>query len=183
MFFIKPFFNKEKSPNTRVLSMNENVFSILVLYNATQIESESAVQRIVQLGSKVIICNNSAYDIEINHAACLKIFNFRKNLGIAKAQSIGMEWAFNHGAEFVLQMDQDSEPEPDLLNKLIYCYQELTKHGYKVGLVGVQDFDKNTMEMNKAKVNKGKIILNSNFVSVSSVLSSGSLIPKIVSLK
>jgi len=158
--------------------MKKNVFSVLVLYNASQLESDIAVERIALLGAKVIICNNSTYDITSKNVSCVKVFNFGENLGIAKAQSIGMEWAFKHGAQFVLQMDQDSEPDEDLLYKLLDCYIKLANEGYKVGLVGSQDFDKDTKEINKAKVDKGTAILEPDFISVSSILSSGSLISK-----
>jgi rhamnosyltransferase len=158
--------------------MSENVFSVLVLYNASQSEADLAVQKSVELGTKVVVCNNSTDDIKVNNTGVLKTFNFGDNLGIAKAQSIGMHWAFNKGADFVLQMDQDSEPEFDLLNKLMSCYAQLTANGYNVGLVGAQDFDKDTKEVSLAKINKGKAILEPEYISVSSVISSGSLIPK-----
>jgi len=150
----------------------------LVLYNATQQESNLAVDRVANLGSKVIVCNNSSYDITVDNNECIKIFNFRENLGIAKAQSIGMKWAFNNGALFVLQMDQDSEPDSFLLNELLDCYNKLSYHGHKVGVVGSLDFDKDTKEESKALLDKGQKILEPNFFSVSSILSSGSLISK-----
>ena len=163
--------------------MNEKVFSVLVLYNATQTEAEVAVNRLVELGTQVVVCNNSKYDVEINISDCVKVFNFRENLGIAKAQSLGMDWAFNNGADFVLQMDQDSEPDRNLPSKLLECYHELTQNNYSVGLVGCQDYDKDTLEVNEAKVSKGQSVYCSEYISVSSVLSSGSLIPKEVYLQ
>lgn len=89
-----------------------------------------------------------------------------------------MEWAFNHGADFVLQMDQDSTPHINMVEKLLDCYNQLSNLGYKVGLVGVQDYDKITKEVNKARLKKGTFITG-EYYDVDSTLSSGSLIPKI----
>lgn len=41
-----------------------------------------------------------------------------QNTGIAHAQNIGIEAAFNRGATHVLIMDHDSVPEPDMVNHL-----------------------------------------------------------------
>ncbi|MCV5754707.1 glycosyltransferase, partial [Escherichia coli] len=79
-----------------------------------------------------------------NSSGDVKIFNFNDNLGIAEAQSIGMKWAFENGADFILQMDQDSIPDPKMVEQLLTCYKKLLKQNVNVGLVGSQDFDKVT---------------------------------------
>lgn len=55
----------------------------------------------------VIVCNNSDYDVKFEDEQVMYL-TLGENLGIAKAQSIGMKWAFENGADFVLD-DQDSE--------------------------------------------------------------------------
>ncbi len=42
------------------------------------------------------------------------------------------------------------------VDNLFKCHEELTGRGYKIGLVGPQDFDKETKELNKARLKKGK---------------------------
>jgi rhamnosyltransferase len=125
-----------------------NIHSILVAYNPDLEELNQAVERLKKQTDIVIVCNNSDYDVKFEDEQ-VKIFNFGENLGIAKAQSIGMKWAFENGADFILQMDQDSIPSDDLVKKLLDCYEDLTTKGYKVGLVGPQDYDKDTKELNK----------------------------------
>jgi len=155
----------------------KQIYSILVAYNPQDDELSLAVDRLKLQTDIVVVCNNSDYDVEFEDEK-VKVFNFRDNLGIAKAQSIGMKWAFENGADFIVQMDQDSIPNDKLVLNLLQCYDELTLKGYKVGLVGPQDFDKDTKELNKARLKKGKNIEDTMYVSLEHTLSSGSLVPK-----
>jgi rhamnosyltransferase len=155
----------------------KKTYSILVAYNPLKDELSSAVERLKTQTNIVVVCNNSDYDVEYKDEK-VKVFNFKDNLGIAKAQSIGMKWAFENGADFILQMDQDSISDENLVQNLLNCYEELTNKGHKVGLVGPQDFDKDTKELNKARLKKGNYIEGTNFVSLEQTLSSGSLVSK-----
>lgn len=153
----------------------KKIYSILVAYNPDLEELNQAVERLKKQTDIVIVCNNSDYDVEFEGEQ-VKVFNFGENLGIAKAQSIGMKWAFENGADFILQMDQDSIPNDDLVEKLLECYEELTEKGYKVGLVGSQDYDKDTKKESIARYKKGILIQDTEYISVEQILSSGSLI-------
>ncbi|MCD4560290.1 hypothetical protein [Lelliottia nimipressuralis] len=64
-----------------------------------------------------------------------------------------------------------------MVQELINCYNEMVSAGENPGLVGVQDYDKITGQVNQARVKKGTPITDSYF-DVDSTLSSGSLIPK-----
>lgn len=155
----------------------KKIYSILVAYNPEIEELNQAVERLKKQTDIVVVCNNSDYDVKFEDEQ-IKVFNFSENLGIAKAQSVGMKWAFENGADFILQMDQDSIPNDDLVKKLLECYEDSTNKGYKIGLVGPQDYDKDTKELNKARLKKGTFIDDTNYVSLEQTLSSGSLIPK-----
>ncbi|WP_439825060.1 glycosyltransferase family 2 protein [Aeromonas caviae] len=156
------------------------VYSLITAY---QPDSES-LKRLVENLSKqtdfIIISNNSSFDIhseEFTDISPVYVINFGKNLGIAEAQTIGMKWGFENGADFILQMDQDSTPHEDMVQELIKCYQEMSQAGLKPGLIGALDYDKVTRKVNKARLNKGTLI-RSDYYDVDSTLSSGSLIPK-----
>ncbi|MGU5818706.1 glycosyltransferase family 2 protein [Aeromonas caviae] len=156
------------------------VYSLITAY---QPDSES-LKRLVENLSKqtdfIIISNNSSFDIhseEFTDISPVYVINFGKNLGIAEAQTIGMKWGFENGADFILQMDQDSTPHEDMVQELIKCYQEMSQAGLKPGLIGALDYDKVTGKVNKARLNKGTLI-RSDYYDVDSTLSSGSLIPK-----
>lgn len=154
----------------------KKVYTVLVTYNADIEEVSNTIEKLQKQTDKIVVCNNSECDIFFDDDS-IKVLNFGENLGIAQAQSIGMEWSFKNGADFVLQMDQDSIPDVDLVKELLNCYFELSESGYKVGLVGSQDFDKDTMKKSEPRLNKGKKTKNKNYLLVDSILSSGSLIP------
>jgi len=158
----------------------DKVFSLITTYQP-EIESlRVLVDNLLRQTDFVVISNNSNFDIsvdEIHTSLSLHIINFGKNLGIAEAQTIGMKWAFENGANFVLQMDQDSTPHENMVQELMNCYNEMVSAGENPGLVGVQDYDKITGQVNQARVKKGTPITD-NYFDVDSTLSSGSLIPK-----
>ena len=67
------------------------------------------------------------------------------NLGIAVAQNAGIQWARQHGATFVLLMDQDSIPDKNMVSKLLIAYWRLTKEeGRKVSAIGPRFRDSNS---------------------------------------
>lgn len=123
------------------------------------------------------MCNNSDYDVKFEDEQ-VKVFNFGENLGIAKAQSVGMKWAFENGADFILQMDQDSILEDRTVGRLLESYEELILKGFKVGVIGPRHYDKVTNEVDEARIIKGNTIEGTNYTIINATISSASLIPK-----
>jgi len=154
-----------------------SVYAVLVAFNPDLDELFSKVLLLSSVVNKVIVCNNSDFDIAFPFDG-VEVINFRCNIGIAHAQSIGMESSFKKGADFVFQLDQDSVVPIDMVDMLLKSYYQLEDSGYNVGLIGPLDFDKFTGEINKARVNKGVSVFNGKYSFVDSTLSSGSLIPK-----
>lgn len=78
-----------------------------------------------QVTSVVCVDNGSTSDLagwnSRRKIRALEVVLLGENRGIAAAQNIGIEWARNHEAEFVLLMDQDSIPLPDMVEKLIFA--------------------------------------------------------------
>ncbi|EOC0418760.1 glycosyltransferase family 2 protein [Cronobacter malonaticus] len=162
--------------------MSSQIFSIITTYNPDLPHLKKLIEIIDKQTDMIVVCNNSDYELneaDFVNSSRIKTLNFKKNLGIAEAQSIGMKWAFENGADLILQMDQDSTPHDDMVTQLTHCYKELTDGGYHIGLVGPQDYDRITGEINKARINKGRKINNTGYFVVDSTLSSGSLIPKV----
>lgn len=136
----------------------------------------ASVLGLLQQVESVLIVNNSEYDITLDTERTV-IINCGQNFGIARAQTLAMETSFSNGAEYVFQMDQDSEVPEGMVNELLKSFELLENEGYNVGLVGPLDFDKFTGHVNKARLNKGKLV-KGRYSLVDSTLSSGSLIPK-----
>lgn len=157
----------------------KKVYPIIVTYNP---ELEILIQNIKELSKnidRVIICNNSpnvslAY-LE-NFFDTLKVFDFYENLGIAKAQNIGMQYAFNNKAEFVIQFDQDSIVSINMIKLLCESFLNLKNKRVNVGVIGPIPFNKD--ECIK-KINISKI----RYKNENKIISSGMLIPKEVYLK
>lgn len=160
------------------MGFSEKVYAIVVAYNPDHRELEKAVTNIKEQGCFVVVCNNSVEEFFFE-ASGVKVMNFGDNLGIAKAQSVGMKWAFAEGADFVLQVDQDSVLEKHTVSTLINGYKELVRKGYSVGVIGPKHYDKITKEVDEARLIKGRPIEGGRFTIVNATISSGSLIPKL----
>ncbi len=155
-----------------------NVFAVLVSYNPSEQEIFSAAERLTEQCDCVVICNNSDNGFIVPEMPGCKVMNFADNLGIARAQSIGMKWAFDNGADFILQMDQDSILHSDTVAMLLSSYNNLINLGHKVGLIGPCFYDKVTNEVHTPRVFHGEVISGTNCISVPTTISSASLIPK-----
>lgn len=157
--------------------MKYKVTAILVTFNPDLEVLKLIIYKLQSQGCAICVINNSTFELE-NIDSAIKIFNFGENKGIAFAQNIGMNWAFqDQKTDFVLQMDQDSIPADNLVDSLISAWNILNDLGLKVGLIGAQDIDRDTLVSSKPKLNRGQKISGSNLFQVSEILSSGSLIP------
>jgi len=101
-----------------------NVVGVVVTYQPSLEVLEQLLDALVpQVTSVVIVDNGSHSDLAAwsrgRHAGSIEVLLLDENKGIAAAQNVGIQWARNHGAEFVLLMDQDSIPAPDMVDKLM----------------------------------------------------------------
>lgn len=94
---------------------NHNTFVAIVTYNPDSRLSESlnVIKNIFR--NIVIIDNNSLSDFFINDNDIHLIKN-NVNLGVAQALNIAAEYAVSKEARWLLMLDQDSIPRPDILN-------------------------------------------------------------------
>ncbi len=157
--------------------MENIVYGLLVTYNPEMKELEDVISSLLEQTDHVIISNNSEYNLDIIKNENITVLNFRDNLGIAKAQSIGMDIAFK-SADFVLQLDQDSVLPDKLVSHLLDGYNKLKASGYKVGIIGPNHFDKITQEKNDKKSVSMNVIPGTNYEIVRETMSSASLISR-----
>lgn len=156
--------------------MKNKVYAIIVAYEPEEADLKVAIERLLKQTEIVIVCNNSIADFSYEHDS-VRIFNFNDNLGIAEAQNVGMKWAFENGGNFVLQMDQDSVLEEKTVERLLESYEKLKKEGYNIGVIGPKHYDKDTKEVDEARIIKGKDI-EGGYSIIKATISSCSLIPK-----
>jgi len=95
-----------------------------------------------QVASIVIVDNGSGVDLqawnEARQSNIDELILLGENKGIAAAHNAGIQWARTHGAEFVLLMDQDSIPMPDMVFHLRSTYEKLTAEGCNIAAMGPQ---------------------------------------------
>lgn len=131
----------------------------------------------------VLVDNGSLSDIvawnsQIESAATA-IIALGENHGIATAQNVGIQWARNRGAEFILLMDQDSLPASDMVEKLMHAIlkQELPA---AVGPRYLDDRQSNPppfIRVQGLRLERWCCTTQATIVPVDYLISSGSLIP------
>ncbi|MDO9570288.1 MAG: glycosyltransferase family 2 protein [Hydrogenophaga sp.] len=105
------------------------------------------------------------------------------NLGLGAAQNAGMELARAAGASHVLLLDQDSQPSPDMVDRLLAASTQLQAAGVPVAALAPVYADSATgpasgfvrlglLDFKKQTVLPGQDVVEADFV-----ISSGSLIP------
>ena len=156
--------------------MKDKIFTILVTYNPNIGHLKKSIKLLLQQTDKIIICNNSAADIDLKLDRIIT-FNFKENIGIAKAQNIGMKWAFSNDADFILQLDQDSLITPNMVINLVSTYKKLLSFGLSPGFIGPIEKDIDNNEINNKRFTTGQKIYN-DIWAVKETISSGGLIPK-----
>ena len=77
---------------------------------------------------EILLVDNASSDGTLDRTFPSKVTTIRndKNLGTSGAVAIGMEYALAHGYEWIYILDADSEPQPDAIEKLLQCYQNLS---------------------------------------------------------
>lgn len=111
------------------LIARSSVVAVVVTYQPAREVLEQLLDALVpQIMSVVIVDNGSHSDLAAwnseREMRTVELLQLGENRGIAAAQNIGIQWARNRGARFVLLMDQDSIPAPDMVERLISTISE-----------------------------------------------------------
>lgn len=115
--------------------------------------------------------------------AKLELVQMSANLGLGAAQNAGIQRARAAGASHVLILDQDSEPMPDMVNRLLAASDRLQSAGVRVAAVAPVYADSATglasgfvrlgwLDFKKQTALPGQEVVEADFV-----ISSGSLVP------
>lgn len=167
------------------------IAAIVVLYFPTEKTLISLLKSIAKSVETIFIIDNTPSEqitwvsknwFELNHFSVV-YQPLGKNLGIAKAQNVGIELAMADGCDHVILFDQDSEASPNMVQELLNEEQALIKSGINVGLVGPAFIDDKTGEY-AAAIKHFSIFVNrirvenfgTNPINVDYLIASGSLI-------
>jgi rhamnosyltransferase len=105
------------------------------------------------------------------------------NDGIATAQNVGIIHLSRLGAQFLMLLDQDSEPAKDMVWHMLEAYRGLTRRGLRVAAVGPVTVDRRTGATGRfTRIRAGfiqqKVCREADEVcEVDFLIASGSLIP------
>jgi len=168
------------------------VVAVIVTFNPALEDLRSFITRITPQVERVgIIDNGSTLDIEQELKAPLnsvQIIKLAQNRGLAAAQNVGIEWAINAGAQYLIFFDQDSEPKEDMVSVLLNGLQALEKQGVAVGAVGPYFLDlrkfpslKSGDKLSDASFNTPQrtLIASGSLISVEAVKRIGPMAPEL----
>ncbi|WP_081609342.1 glycosyltransferase [Zestomonas thermotolerans] len=126
------------------IKMSTTLATVTVTYNPALAELEAQLRALPSSSPKVIVDNASQTECWIEVEALVSQFQnvhlirCDTNLGLAAAINQGVQWlaTLTPTPEFVLLLDQDSEPKPGSITALLEAFRSLKAKGYRVGCVG-----------------------------------------------
>lgn len=114
------------------------IYIILVNYNGyiDTIDCVESLRKIKYLNYKILIIDNASTNDSLNYikqslADCI-IIESKQNLGFAGGNNIGIKYALENGADYVLLLNNDTIVENDFLDKLV----EVAQKDNNIGVVG-----------------------------------------------
>jgi rhamnosyltransferase len=166
-------------------STTSSIFAVVVTYKP----DEELLFRLLialapQVSGGVLINNASSLHMPDSHFEQIgfSVRHMNSNVGVATALNVGFESARVQGAGFVITFDQDSQPAPDMVSRLLLAYSVQTAAGNKVGAVGPQQVDRRSGRIapfiapivgSRSKIMPG----NGQALEVDHLITSGCLVP------
>lgn len=118
---------------------SKNICAVIVTYQPN-VEILRALVGVLagQVGAILIVdntgCDDSFPDV-VPSVGEVHVLVQARNIGLAAAQNVGIEWAKAHAFRYVLLMDQDSTPSDDMVSVLLRALDTLSA-SQKVAAVG-----------------------------------------------
>lgn len=117
------------------------ICAVIVTYRPASSRLSLLLLSLVQQVDEIVVVDNgSSSEIltwfsDFKSEVPIKVFPLGKNKGIAFAQNIGIQYAKQRSADYVILFDHDSEPAPDMLQKLREVALAKMSNGLAVGAV------------------------------------------------
>jgi N-acetylglucosaminyl-diphospho-decaprenol L-rhamnosyltransferase len=114
--------------------MSARVFVVIVTYNGAKwVEPCFSSLRKSAIPLETIVIDNGSTDdtlarIEAGYPE-VQIVRTGKNLGFGKANNVGMELAYQQGADYVFLLNQDAWIEPDAVERLVAVHRSYPSYG------------------------------------------------------
>lgn len=135
--------NNTVQPVNSVSAQTSCVFAVVVTF----LPSRKALHNLLsilehQVARIVVVDNNPEADVSVPavieelDSDCVHLIRLNDNLGIAKALNVGIEYAIQSNADYVLLSDQDSLPATNMVSSLLQSLNTLLQNGHRVGAIG-----------------------------------------------
>lgn len=112
-----------------MINISNEICAVIVTYNPVVNRVIDLVGQLKQQGCDAIIVDNSNYPSEILYECTTDYKCLHKNVGIAKAQNIGIEECLSRKYKYVIFFDQDSSINPTFIRTLL---QPLCENSYNI---------------------------------------------------
>jgi hypothetical protein len=118
--------------------MNPKVYIIILNWNGCDdtIECIESLKKVDYPNFTVLVVDNASSDNSIDviprKYRDVAFIEVKKNLGFAGGNNIGIKYALDHGAEYILLLNNDTTVEPNFLTEMVKVAQSDTK----IGIVG-----------------------------------------------
>jgi len=163
--------NESKHPNH---ANRPKVYANIVAYEPDRGLLQDLVKSIGAQVDHVVIVNNSPQK-PVSFGSEVTVIDSPMNVGIAAAQNVAATISIENGAEFLIQLDQDTKVPENLVQALLASYCRMTETGARVGVVGPRWLDDDS-GTEKIGIRKRMSRDHSGCRISLSVISSGSLI-------
>lgn len=163
------------------------ITAVVVTYQPESEVLERLLEMLVpQVTSVVVVDNGSHSEPAAWNSECVinpvELLLLGVNRGIAAAQNIGIQWARDRGAGFVLLMDQDSVPASDMVEKLLSALSEhpLPAAAGPRYMDARQDNPPPFIRVHGLRLKRCECVTAKSVVPVDYLIASGCLIPMLV---
>ena len=108
------------------MTTHQDVCAVIVAFNPSERLLENVAALRPQVAEVVVVDNASSpstlQDIQEVEKCGAKVFYNEENLGIAAALNIGVNYALEQGYAWIATFDQDSQPPPEFVERLLGTY-------------------------------------------------------------
>lgn len=137
---------KQEIEDTAKLSLTQKVetaidetYVVVITYRPDLVTLKKQFSRLAQAGMRgVVVDNCSPTQSEIANLAkmySLEVISLAENLGVARAQNVGIDYVKQKSGSYVVLLDQDSVPEDGAFEQLVRSYFSLHEQP-KTGAIG-----------------------------------------------
>lgn len=131
--------------------MNKKYGIVIVTYNPNLDELNKKVDKYTTDSNAIVVIVNNGAKINISEQSNLIIKNLGKNMGIAYAQNIGVNYLQEKGIDLAFLLDQDTELETNYFERMLAKWDCLKIKDSKLAVLSPVAFDRNSKKLLSTK--------------------------------